>query len=75
VNHRLPFFVSRFLKGKNVNNFKEVKPQLPEIPTSQSPTDSPRKQNLRALKRKKLLESGLQIEAGNEKRGVEKERN
>jgi hypothetical protein len=45
-----------------------------KIPTSQSPTDSPRQALPRALQRKKLLESGLKIEAGNEKReGKERE--
>ena len=42
-------------------------------PPSQSPTASPRCAFPRALKRKKLLESGLKIEAGNEKRGEGKE--
>jgi hypothetical protein len=41
--------------------------------TSQSPTDSPRQALPRALQRKKLLESGLKIEAGNEKREGRKE--
>jgi hypothetical protein len=36
-------------------------------PTSQSPTVSPRKQFPAAPKRKKLLESGFENEAGNEK--------
>jgi hypothetical protein len=40
-----------------------------ENPTSQSPTVSPRQQFPPALKRKKLLESGFENEAGNEKRG------
>jgi hypothetical protein len=38
-----------------------------ENPTSQSPTASPRNQLPAAPKRKKLLESGFEIEAGNEK--------
>jgi hypothetical protein len=44
---------------------------LQKNPTSQSPTNSPRQTLPRALKRKKLLESGLKIEARNEKRGGE----
>jgi hypothetical protein len=36
-------------------------------PTSQSPPSSPRKQFPVALKRKKLLESGFENEAGDEK--------
>jgi hypothetical protein len=45
-------------------NFKVLKPQYP---TSQSPPASPRQQFPAALKRKKLLESGFENEAGDEK--------